>query len=134
RRTLNLRKRLDPSDAIKERRTCEWGGSGFSGPEAASRARAHWPWLTSTRLQAALIFGRLACRHASTRIVSCRSEPQNLRTLGLQAARSSGVPCCIGSGGNGSGGNGDCARAGSTHTATAAVSRATFRSILGLSL
>src|SRR6187200_2657091 len=60
RRAPRLRKRLDPSDAIKERPRCEWGGSGFSGSDAASRARAHWPWLTSTRLQPALIFGRLA--------------------------------------------------------------------------
>ena len=30
----------------------------------------HWPWLTRTRLQPALIFGRLACRHANTRMVS----------------------------------------------------------------
>ena len=33
-----LRKRVSPSNAIKERCKCEWGGSGFSGPEAASRA------------------------------------------------------------------------------------------------
>ena len=54
----------------------------------------------------------------------------DLCTSGAQAARSSGVPCGIGSGGNGRGGSGDCARAGVTHTARTAVSNATFRTSL----
>jgi hypothetical protein len=61
---------------------------------------AHWPWLTNTLLQVALILPRLACRHASTRIVSSLADLQYLRTSGAHAARSCGVPCC------------DCGRAG----------------------
>jgi hypothetical protein len=106
---MDCRKRLGTPHANKKGGKCEWGGGGFSGLETRAERGAHWPWLTRTRLQAALIFGRLACRQASTRIVSCRSDPQNLCTSGPQAARSSGVPCGIGNGGNGSGGRGDWA-------------------------
>jgi hypothetical protein len=77
-------------------------------------------------LQAALIFARWDWRQASTRIVSGSAGAQNLCASGPQAARSSGVPCAMGNGGNG---DGTCAGAGVEHAVRATIRRLTLPSI-----